>query len=238
MSLVQLLRQSEKLSIHQGLIAESLVYSTLQAGPEFAAWLEQHHKRNQRAANAEPAVLVQRSGPQLELTLNRPEKHNAYSAEMRDRLVEGLQLAQGDPSIETVLISGAGSSFCAGGDLDEFGTSPDPATAHAVRSTRNAARSLAAVAERVKVKLHGACIGAGIELPAFAGEVTASEDAFFQLPEVLMGLIPGAGGTVSIPRRIGRQRTALLALTGARLSPEQALDWGLIDRISHREERT
>lgn len=238
MSLVQLLRHSEKLSIHQGLIAESLVYSTLQAGPEFAAWREQHHKRNERVANAEPAVLIQRSGPQLELTLNRPEKHNAYSAEMRDGLVEGLQLAQNDPSIETVVISGAGSSFCAGGDLDEFGTLPDPATAHAVRSTRNAARPLAAVAERVKVKLHGACIGAGIELPAFAGEVTASEDAFFQLPEILMGLIPGAGGTVSIPRRIGRQRTALLALTGARLSPEQALDWGLIDRIGRREEQT
>ena len=236
MSLVQLLRQTEKLSIHQGLIVESLVYSTLQAGPEFAAWREQHHKRSEHVANAEPAVLIQRSGPQLELTLNRPEKHNAYSAEMRDGLVEGLQLAQNDPSIETVVISGAGSSFCAGGDLDEFGTLPDPATAHAVRSTRNAARALAAVAERVKVKLHGACIGAGIELPAFAGEVTASEDAFFQLPEIPMGLIPGAGGTVSLPRRIGRQRTALLALTGARFSPEQALDWGLIDRIGHHEE--
>ena len=113
---------------------------------------------------------------------------------------------------------------------------PDPATAHAVRSTRNAARQLAAISDRVEAQLHGACIGAGIELPAFAGHVTATEDAFFQLPEVLMGLVPGAGGTVSIPRRIGRQRTALLALTGARLSPEQALEWGLIDRIGPREE--
>ncbi len=236
MSLVQLLRHSEQLSIHQGLIAESLVYSTLQAGPEFAAWREEHRKLNKRVSNPEPAVLIQRSGPRIELTLNRPERHNAYSAEMRDGLVEGLQLARSDPSIETVILSGAGPSFCAGGDLEEFGTLPDPATAHAVRSTRNAARQLAAISERVEAQLHGACIGAGIELPAFAGHVTATEDAFFQLPEILMGLIPGAGGTVSIPRRIGRQRTALLALTGARLSPEQALQWGLIDRIGRREE--
>ena len=236
MSLVQLLRHSEELSVHEGLIAESWVYSVLQAGPEFAAWCAEHHKLKEPVPNAEPAVLIQRSGPRLQLTLNRPEKHNAYSAEMRDGLVEGLQLARSDPSLEVVVLSGAGPSFCAGGDLDEFGTLPDPATAHAVRSTRNAARLLAAIAERVEVELQGACIGAGIELPAFARHVVASEDAFFQLPEVEMGLVPGAGGTVSIPRRIGRQRTALLALTGTRLSPEQALRWGLIDRIGRREE--
>ena len=235
MSLVQLLRHTEKLSIHEGLIAESWVYSKLQSGPEFAAWRARHHKVGERAANAEPAVLIQRSGPRVRLTLNRPEKHNAYCAEMRDGLVEGLQLARSDPSVEAVVLAGAGSSFCAGGDLDEFGTLPDPATAHAVRSTRNAARQLAAIAERVEAELHGACIGAGIELPAFAGHVSASEDAFFQLPEVQMGLIPGAGGSVSIPRRIGRQRTALLALTGLRLRPEQALRWGLIDRITRRD---
>ena len=77
-----------------------------------------------------------------------------------------------------------------------------------------------------------ACIGAGIELPAFSGHISASRDAFFRLPEVAMGLIPGAGGCVSIPRRIGRHRTNYLAVTGMELSAEKALSWGLIDELA------
>ena len=79
--------------------------------------------------------------------------------------------------------------------------------------------------------VHGACVGAGIELPAFAGRVVASRDAWFALPEVAMGLVPGAGGTVSLPRRIGAQRTAWLALTGRRIDAETALAWGLVDEL-------
>ncbi len=74
-------------------------------------------------------------------------------------------------------------------------------------------------------------MGAGIELAAFARQVAAREDAFFQLPEVAMGLVPGAGGTVSIPQRIGRQRTAYLALSGLRVDADIAHRWGLIDEI-------
>ncbi|NNL65223.1 MAG: enoyl-CoA hydratase/isomerase family protein, partial [Myxococcales bacterium] len=79
------------------------------------------------------------------------------------------------------------------------------------------------------VRLHGACVGAGIELAAFAARVHAAEDAFFGLPEIGMGLVPGAGGTVGIPRRIGAQRAARWMLSGARLDRETALSWGLID---------
>jgi enoyl-CoA hydratase/carnithine racemase len=151
---------------------------------------------------------------------------------MRDGLVEGLRLVVGDPSITEVSLRGEGKSFCSGGDLAEFGTLPDPATAHVVRSTRNAARLLHACADRVTVQLHGACVGAGIELPAYAARVVAHPESFFQLPEVGMGLVPGAGGTASIPRRIGRQRTAYLALAGLRLDAATALDWGLVDALS------
>ena len=68
-------------------------------------------------------------------------------------------------------------------------------------------------------------------MPAFAGRVVAREDAFFQLPEVGMGLIPGAGGTTSILRRIGKRRLAYMALTGARIDAGTALDWGLVDAL-------
>jgi enoyl-CoA hydratase/carnithine racemase len=130
-----------------------------------------------------------------------------------------------------VILRGAGPAFCGGGDLAEFGTLPDPATAHGIRSTRSPGRLLAQCAERVRAELHGACVGAGIELPAFARRVVATRDAFFQLPELGMGLVPGAGGTVSLPRRIGRQRTAYLALSGLRLDADTAHRWGLVDEI-------
>ena len=232
LGLVQLLRQGAALDVNGGLVAESLVYSTLQSGPEFAAWRAARPEPRRVGAFSEPAVLVERSGACLHLTLNRPAKRNAFSAEMRDALAEALGVAAADPSLGEIVLEGAGPAFCSGGDLDEFGTLPDPATAHAVRCTRSPARLLASCAERVTVRVHGACVGAGIELPSFAGRVVAREDAFFQLPEVAMGLVPGAGGTVSLPRRIGRQRTAWLALAGVRLDVQTARSWGLIDEIA------
>ena len=231
LALVQLLRHSEGLDVHEGLIAESLVYSTLQGGPEFAAWCATRNARPQRASSRGAAVLAQRDGDCLRLTLNRPENRNAFSIEMRDALIEGLRVAVCDPSIAEVLLTGAGPAFCSGGDLDEFGTLADPATAHAVRSTRNAARWLAACADRVRAEVHGACVGAGVELAAFARRLAAAPDATFQLPELGMGLVPGAGGTVSLPRRIGRQRTAALALSGRSLDAATAHAWGLVDEI-------
>jgi enoyl-CoA hydratase/carnithine racemase len=84
----------------------------------------------------------------------------------------------------------------------------------------------------VEVRLHGACVGAGIELPAYARRVVASPGTRFLLPEVAMGLIPGAGGTVSIPRRIGRWRTLFLALSGDVVDAATALSWGLVDEIT------
>ncbi|MCP3983895.1 MAG: enoyl-CoA hydratase/isomerase family protein [bacterium] len=231
LALVQLLRHSEGRSIHDGLTAESWVYSMLQSGPESADWREGREPRPEDPSH-EPAVLTLRDGDRLSLVLNRPERRNAFSAAMRDDLCEGLALVHQDPTLMSVELRGAGPSFSSGGDLDEFGSLPDPATAHAIRSTRNPGRLLAGVAGRVHAYVHGACVGAGAELPAFCARVTARPDAFFLLPEVGMGLVPGAGGTVSLPRRIGRQRTAWMALSGERIPAERALAWGLVDEIS------
>jgi enoyl-CoA hydratase/carnithine racemase len=100
-----------------------------------------------------------------------------------------------------------------------------------VRTTRHAGVHLAHLADRVTAFVHGPCVGAGVELPAFAREVVARSDTTFLLPEVAMGLVPGAGGTASIPRRVGRHRAAHLALLGHRLDVATALAWGLVDRI-------
>jgi hypothetical protein len=238
LALVQLLRLGERLglerasSAYHALIAESLVYSTLQAGPEFGAWLARRERGPRPAPEPGPAVRVERWGDELVLSLARPARHNAFSVEMRDALVEGLQLAVADDSVARVRLRGEGPSFCSGGDLAEFGELPDPATAHAVRAIRHPARLLLACGERVEARLHGACIGAGVELPAFAKRVVAEESAFFQLPELSLGLVPGAGGTVSLPRRIGRQRTVWLALSGQRIGVEAALRMGLVDAVA------
>jgi enoyl-CoA hydratase len=233
LALAQLLRVGEALDVWTGLFAESTVYSMLQAGPEFARWLAAR-PAGRAHSQVEPTLIVARVGARVHVTLNRPTVHNAFGAAMRDELVATLRTVVADPSVAEVRVDGAGPSFCSGGDLDEFGTLPDPATAHLVRMTRSPAWWLAQCAARTSASLHGACIGAGIELAAFARDVTAAEDAFFQLPEVAFGLVPGAGGTVSLPRRIGRQRTAWLALSGRRIDATTALAWGLVDRVSGR----
>lgn len=232
MTFVQVLRATEHLAVEQALLVESLAYATLQGGPEFRRWLAARGApRVQSSRESGPAVVVERRGDRLEIRLNRPARRNSMSVEMRDGLCEALQLVEADASITTVCVSGNGPCFSSGGDLDEFGTAPDPATAHAVRSLRLPAALLLRCIDRVEFRLHGACVGAGAELPAFARRVRARPDTFFQLPEIRLGLIPGAGGCVSLPRRIGRQRTAYLGLSAARIDATQALAWGLVDEV-------
>jgi enoyl-CoA hydratase/carnithine racemase len=157
---------------------------------------------------------------------------NALDVTMRDRLVELFTLVTDDPSITTVELAGAGRSFSVGGDLSEFGTMGDPVTGHRIRLARSVPAALARCAPRVTARVHGLVIGSGLELAALCGRVVATPTARFGLPEVAMGLIPGSGGTLSIPARIGRERTAYLALSNRRLDATTALDWGLIDVIT------
>jgi enoyl-CoA hydratase len=230
--LVQVLRHNERAGIEDGLLAESLAYSTLQHGAEFESWLASRETRGRPTEDDAEPVLLERDGVRLTVTLNRPARRNAFSAGMRDALCAALALPLADDAIEQVVVRGAGPAFCAGGDLDEFGSTRDAVLAHLVRSTRNTGLLIHALRKRTTFRLHGACIGAGIELPAFAGHVVAKEDTVFRLPEVAMGLIPGAGGTVSITRRVGRLRCAELALSNRAIDAPTALAWGLIDRIA------
>jgi enoyl-CoA hydratase/carnithine racemase len=185
---------------------------------------------------AEREVLSERIDDHLFVTLNGPMRRNAYSSKMRTALAEILQLALIDESIQFVTLRGAGSNFSSGGDLDEFGFFSDSVVAHISRLTSNVGTSLNQLRERLGTKLrcemHGENFGAGVELPAFAGWVVAHRDTRFCLPEIALGLVPGAGGTASLPRRLGRQRTAWLALTGRAIDAQKAYEWGLIDEIS------
>ena len=230
-SLALLLRGGSGRSVGEGLVAESAVYSTLQAGPEFAAWRAGAAVRPRSSADDEPRVRLERQGDTLAVTLTRPDRLNALDARMRDELIDALSVVLVDPSISRLELRGEGRAFCAGGDLNEFGSRTDPATAHVIRLQRSVARVLDAAARRATAYLHGPCVGSGIELAAFCGTVLAGPDTAISLPEVRLGLVPGAGGTVSLPRRIGRQRTAWLALSCRSIDAATALEWGLVDAL-------
>ncbi len=211
-----------------GLVRESTTYSMLQAGPEFRAWLAQHVHRPSRADDA-PRIRVVRHEDVTEVVLTRGERHNALDRRLRDELDAALldATARDGP----IVVLGDGPSFCSGGDLDEFGSFDDPASAHLVRLGRSLATRFARDHDRFVVGLHGSCLGAGIELAAFAGKLVAASDARVGLPELGLGLVPGAGGTVSLPARIGRQQTLRLLLSGDTISAPTALGWGLIDEV-------
>jgi enoyl-CoA hydratase/carnithine racemase len=229
----QLLRQTTGLDTTPALAAEAAAYSMLLGGPEFARWLAARGAHRPRPAPADP-VRVSRHGAQLSIVLDDPARRNAFSMRLREALLDAVLLAEADETITCVNLRGAGEAFCSGGDLGEFGTATDFVAAYLVRLDRAPWRVIDRIRAKVTARVHGACIGAGTEITAFAGQVIAAPDAFFALPEVGMGLVPGAGGSVSVPRRIGRWRAAWLMLTGDRLPAGTAARWGLVDEIGPR----
>lgn len=214
-----------------GVVTESLAYSTLQAGPEFARWLDERGPA--RMPDIADPVQAGRDGDTLRVAFNRPRRHNAFSTDARAALLEALAVAQLDPSVTGIVLSGNGPSFCSGGDLAEFGTFADPASAHLARTRHSPALALDALTARLgrscRAEVHGRVLGSGLEMAAFCGWIAARDDSVFGLPELGLGLIPGAGGTVSVTRRIGRWRTAYLVLSGRTVGAEIARAWGLVD---------
>jgi enoyl-CoA hydratase/carnithine racemase len=220
-----------------GVVTESLAYSTLQAGPEFARWLAERGPASMPAI-ADP-VQAERDGNTLRVAFNRPQRHNAFSTDARAALLEALTVAQLDPSVDEVVLTGNGPSFCSGGDLAEFGTFSDPASAHLARTRYSPALVIdeltARLGQACRAEVHGRVLGSGLEMAAFCGRVVSRPDALFGLPELSLGLIPGAGGTVSVTRRIGRWRTAYLVLSGLTIDVETAVTWGLVDATTGRQ---
>jgi enoyl-CoA hydratase/carnithine racemase len=180
-------------------------------------------------------VVSDRDGDTLHVAFNRPQRHNAFSTDARAALLEALEVARLDTSVTALVLTGNGPSFCSGGDLAEFGTFDDPASAHLARTRFSPALVLDEITARLgaacQAVVHGQVLGSGLEMAAFCGHVTCHPDATLGLPELALGLIPGAGGTVSITRRIGRWRTAYLVLSGATIDAATALDWGLVDAV-------
>jgi hypothetical protein len=228
----QLLRSLEGLPIDRALQLESICYGLLQGSSEHAAWLAA--RPSTEAPGAAGRLRVERRAEVLEVVIDRPEAHNGIDRALRDQLFEAFTVAALDPDVRSIKLRAIGPTFSIGGDLEEFGTTRDPATAHLIRSRTLPAQALAQRAGILDVHVQGACVGAGLEMAAFAGRLTAAANAWFQLPELAMGVIPGAGGCVSVPRRIGRHRAALMILSGRRINATTAQRWGLVDAIEDR----
>ena len=150
---------------------------------------------------------------------------NALSVDVRQGLVEAIDAAQADPAVAAVLIVGAGRNFIAGADIREFGKAPLPPLLPTV------CNRIEACTKPVVAALHGAALGGGLEIALAAHHRLAVRGAKLGLPEVQLGLLPGAGGTQRTPRLIGAAPALDLMLSGRHVRAEEALSLGLIDRL-------
>ena len=188
---------------------------------------------------SDSTILYSVDGPVARLTLNRPTRINALSLAMRDDLHEALSSFRDDPALRVAVISGAGErGFCAGADLIEFGTAPSQDVARRTRQRRDLWGLLAGLRKPLVAALHGYVIGAGVEIAGLSDIRIASEDAVFALPEVSIGMIPGAGGTQTFPRAVGLGPglARLLAERPDRMSASEALSTGFVHRVVPRSE--
>ena len=170
------------------------------------------------------------------VTLNRPERLNAFSVQMRDDLYQVASAIRDDPEAQVAILKGAGErAFCAGADLTEFGTAPSPVIARQVRWERDLWGLLLGLPKPLIAAVHGFCLGSGLEMSLCCDLRVAAEDAQFGLPELGLGIIPAAGGSQTLPRTIGRGRALDLILTGDYIDAQEALRIGLVSRVTPRE---
>ncbi|MDT5150412.1 MAG: hypothetical protein QOI01_2145 [Mycobacterium sp.] len=167
-----------------GVVTESLAYSTLQSGPEFTRWLRDRGPAT--VPDIPDPVVAERDGNTLHVRFNRLQRHNAFSTDARAALLEALEVGHLDPSITEVVLAGEGPSFCSGGDLAEFGTFTDPASAHSPApaiarrwcSTRSPADSVRRAGPRRMVR----CWAAGWRWRAFVDGLLFSQIRYSDCP--------------------------------------------------------
>jgi enoyl-CoA hydratase/carnithine racemase len=166
--------------------------------------------------------------------LDRPESRNALSPELMDELAGIVEAWDADPEVRCVVIAGSDEVFAAGADI----------AAMAERSFQEVLTSpagrfwqrLAAVSTPLVAAVSGYALGGGCELALLCDMIVASESAEFGQPEILLGIIPGGGGTQRLARVIGKQRAMELVLTGRRIDAGEAYRLGIVNQVASRKE--
>src|SRR5204862_3481938 len=178
------------------------------------------------------SILVSQAAGVLTLTLNRPEKLNAFNPEMHSLLRQAIERAADQADIRAVLLTGSGRGFCAGQDLAERDVSPGAAPIDlsvSIGSYYNPlVRRLRELPKPIVCAVNGVAAGAGANIALACDIVLAARSASFVQSFSKLGLVPDSGGTYFLPRLVGSARAMGLALLGERLSAEAAERWGLI----------
>ena len=157
------------------------------------------------------------------VTLDRPEKRNAINDEMRAELTAAFAAFDADPSVRVVVLTGAGTAFCAGGDLTAA-SAPDPRRPRIVEPLDQFSKPVIAA-------INGLAFGGGLELALACDLRIAVNGARFALPEVRIGSLPGSGGTQRLPALIGPSLAAQMILTGEPIDAARALAAGLVTEL-------
>lgn len=178
-------------------------------------------------------ALVKIEQPQpgiLCLRLNRPERRNALNTALLAELAAALKTAEADSAIRAVILTGGESYFAAGADLDEI---IDLTPQSALTDPRLLSwAAIRAFPKPLLAAVEGWCLGGGLELALACDLIVAGEGAQLGLPEVKLGLMPGAGGTALLPRMVGKSMAMRLALTGLPIDATQALQAGLVAEVT------
>lgn len=184
----------------------------------------------------EQAILYDKEAGIAYLTLNRPDRLNAYSLAMRDAFSELLPAVRDDDEVRVLVLRGAGDrAFCAGADLSEFGTAPSILASREARWERDIWGLFRSLGKPAIAQLHGFALGSGCEMALFCDLRVAAEDTRFAFPEVNYSIIPAAGGTQTLFRAAGLGRAAKYLFTGEMFGAEEALTIGLVQQVVPRE---
>lgn len=175
-------------------------------------------------------ILVEMHAGYRQITLNRPDRLNALTAEMADALIGALDAAQADPECRAVLLTGAGRGFCAGQDLNAIVGKPAAEIGALLDHYNPLIHKLRALPLPVVCAVNGVAAGAGANLALACDIVLAAKSATFVQAFAKIGLIPDAGGTWILPRLVGMARARALAMLAEPLAAETAAEWGMIWR--------
>ena len=188
-------------------------------------------------STAPPLIRFEREGDIAFVTLDRPERLNAVSMQMRDALWGVLTALRDDPTVRCAVFAGAGDrAFSAGADITEFGSAPGLMDARAARQQRDLWGVMSTLSVPLIAAIHGFAYGAGCEMSMYCDLRVASEDARFAFPEVTLGYIPSAGGTQTVPRHAPRSEALRMVTSGEPLSAAEALRAGLVHSVVRRED--
>jgi enoyl-CoA hydratase len=177
-------------------------------------------------------VKYETRGPIAVITVNRPDKLNALNADTVGELHHAAQLAAADDAIRAVILTGAGEkSFVAGADIAELAKMTPLSGITVSRQGQDTLRFLETMQKPVIAAVNGFALGGGLELALACHIRIASENAKFGLPEVKLGIIPGYGGTIRLPRIVGRGRALEIMLSGEMIDAQEAFRIGLVNRV-------